>query len=421
MEEKKFCKNHPDKTAHRKCYHCKQPICPECQHHYENHIFCGKKCYYVWKSESILNRVKPYKQLVWFVLIVLLSDLIIILIMSGEYRKSIKESYAPALFRDSSIAEIPYKADELVQGNKIVFTLTIPQGRVIALVKNGQFVKTEINKYARKIEMESSLDIGQNVFKLYAFSESEKARLIDSVVVSYYSKRLEFLARPVYRINTSKKITALTFDGGSLDNGALSILDTLKKYNVKCTMFLTGGFIRHYPALVKRIIADGHEVGNHSYSHPHLTHLEINGSTKTLETVNYTMLQKQLYDADSVFNRVSGGHFAPLWRAPYGEVNGEIIRWAAQAGYKHIGWSDKCDTWDWVADTTSKIYRNNIEILARLLMVEDKYGLNGKIILMHLATERGSERPYEILGEIIRKLRRQGYRFVTISELINAK
>jgi len=421
MKKKQFCKNHPDRAAYRKCYYCKEPLCSDCQHHYEKHIFCGKKCYYSWKAEKLVKLIKPYRQLAWFILILLISDLFIILFLNRESIPQKEESLSSRVTQDTSVNKISFKSDELVQGNEIVFKVTVPENRLIALARNGQFIETVISRRPGQIEIKSNLDLGRNSFKLFTFSEGEKPELLDSISVNYFSRRVKFLEQPVYRVNTDKKFVALTFDGGSLDNGTINILDTLKKYDVKCTMFLTGDFIHHYPNLVKRIIADGHETGNHSYSHPHLTQLEINGSNETLDNVTYTLIKRQLNSADSIFNKVGGKHFAPLWRAPYGEFNNEIIRWAALAGYKHIGWSDKCDTWDWVADTTSNIYRKNVEILARLLMVEDKYGLNGKIILMHLGTERSSEIPYKILGEIIRKLRQRGYHFVTVSELINSK
>ncbi len=421
MKKKQFCKYHPQRAAHRKCYYCKQPICAECQHHYEKHIFCGRKCYYKWKIEQLFSRIKPYKQLAWFILILLLSDIFIILLLKPENQTPQQEKFTNKIVQDSSVETIPLKSDEFVSGNEIVFKVSAPANRLLAVTRNGQFIKTMINPHALETEIKVPLILGQNIVKLFTYSEGEKPRLLDSLSINYFSKRLKFLEQPVYSVKTKKKVVALTFDGGSLDRGVISILDTLKKYDVKCTMFLTGNFMRHYPQLVKRIVADGHETGNHSYSHPHLTQLEINGSNKTLDNVNATLIENQLSKSDSIFYRLSGRHFAPLWRAPYGEFNSEIIRWAALAGYKHIGWSDKCDTWDWVADTTSNIYRKNIEILARLLMVDDKYGLNGKIILMHLGTERKTEIPYEILGAIIRKLRERGYRFVTVSELINAK
>ena len=109
---------------------------------------------------------------------------------------------------------------------------------------------------------------------------------------------------------------------------------------------------------------------------------------------------------------------APVWRAPYGELNNEILWCAAEAGFKHINWSNKCDTWDWVKDTTSSIYRTAPEILEHFLKLDKEIGLGGKIILMHLGTERDIEMPYEILAEMITILRERGYKFKTVGQLL---
>jgi peptidoglycan/xylan/chitin deacetylase (PgdA/CDA1 family) len=117
---------------------------------------------------------------------------------------------------------------------------------------------------------------------------------------------------------------------------------------------------------------------------------------------------------------------APYWRAPYGEHNGEIRAWAAEAGYRHIGWTrgagaaEDLDTRDWVADRSSRIYRSREEIAARILEFgrERGEGLAGGIVLMHLNTNRKTDRPHEGLAEILKVLQGRGYRLVTISEML---
>ena len=242
--------------------------------------------------------------------------------------------------------------------------------------------------------------------------------MIDSFTITFKSARVEYMRRYVSRIKGDSSGIALTFDGGSTDNGTEKILNILRENNVRCTMFLTGDFLKKYPKLVKQMVLDGHEIGNHSYSHPHLTMLEKDGSTNTRENVNRQLVHEQLLKADSIFQRISGYPMAPLWRAPYGEINNEILLWAAEAGFKHIHWSDKCDTWDWVADTTSSIYRTAPQILEHFLEMGDEIGMGGKIILMHLGTERKEEIPNSILADLIIKLRERGYKFKTIGQLL---
>ena len=76
-------------------------------------------------------------------------------------------------------------------------------------------------------------------------------------------------------------------------------------------MFLTGQFIKNFPDLVLSIINQGHEVANHSFSHPHLTQMATNGKTDLLEKVNRNFIQKQLFQTDSVFKLLTGKKMKP--------------------------------------------------------------------------------------------------------------
>jgi peptidoglycan/xylan/chitin deacetylase (PgdA/CDA1 family) len=191
-------------------------------------------------------------------------------------------------------------------------------------------------------------------------------------------------------------------------------------------MFLTGQFIRVHPDWVRRIVADGHEVGNHLDTHPHLTTYQTNHRQQTLPGVTREFLIGELRRAEESFRSLAGKPMAPFWRAPFGEHNGEIRAWAAEAGYRHVSWTrgagtaEDLDTRDWVADRSSRIYRSREEIAALLLAFGNRQpeGLNGGIVLMHLGTHRRTDRPHESLPEILKALQEQGYRLVTVSELL---
>lgn len=228
------------------------------------------------------------------------------------------------------------------------------------------------------------------------------------------------------RGSVSAREIALTFDGGTEANAAGDILDALRARNVRTTMFLTGQFVRLHPDWVRRMLADGHEIGNHLDTHPHLTTYETNRMQRTLPTITREFLIGQLQRADASFRTLTGTAMAPFWRAPYGEHNEEIRAWAAEAGYRHISWTrgagtaEDLDTRDWVADRSSRSYRSREEIAARIL----EFGkgrpeeLNGGIVLMHLATHRKTDRPHEGLPAILKALQDRGYRLVTISQLL---
>jgi peptidoglycan/xylan/chitin deacetylase (PgdA/CDA1 family) len=221
---------------------------------------------------------------------------------------------------------------------------------------------------------------------------------------------------------------AFTFDAHSEGGGAGEILEALRARGVRATMFLTGGYIRRYPDLVLRLVADGHEVGNHMSTHPRLTSYARDGRQATLPHVTREFVHRQLREADEAFRQVTGRPMAPLWRAPYGEHNGEIRAWAAEAGYRHVGWTrdaasrEDLDSRDWVADPSSKIYRSAREIRDRILGFgrSNGHGLNGGIVLMHLGTQRRRDQAHTRLTEILDGLAARGYRLVTVSELLRA-
>ncbi len=120
---------------------------------------------------------------------------------------------------------------------------------------------------------------------------------------------------------------------------------------------------------------------------------------------------------------------APYWRAPFGEHNATIRRWAAEIGYRHVGWTlghsmeQSMDTMDWVADTSSVAYRSAEQIMNHLLHLADQdegFGAAGGIILMHLGTQRKADQIYEMLPAFIEQMQSRGYQFVKVSELISS-
>lgn len=233
-------------------------------------------------------------------------------------------------------------------------------------------------------------------------------------------------AADISRGSTALRRVAFTFDGGDQANVAGEILDALQARGVRSTFFLTGQFIRLYPEIVGRMVAEGHEVGNHTDTHPRLTSYAETRRQTTLPTVSREFVQGQLRRTAESFRALTGRAMAPYWRAPYGEHNGEIRGWAAAAGFRHIGWTrgagtaEDLDTRDWVADRSSRIYRSREEIAARILEFGRARGdgLSGGIVLMHLGTNRMADRPHESLPEILRALQAQGYRAVTVSEML---
>lgn len=208
---------------------------------------------------------------------------------------------------------------------------------------------------------------------------------------------------------------AITFDGDFLANLVDDILRILKEKKVKSTFFLTGRFMKLYPEATKKIVEDGHEVGNHTTTHPHLTEFEKTGRQKTLPHITPGFLYDELYQTERIFMKLTGKPIAKLWRAPYGEENREIANWTRRLGYWEIRWT--YDTIDWLADTLSPKYMTSEEMLRFLLSRE----LSGSIILMHVGSLRNKDFPTDILPELIDSLRSRGIEPVTISKLLGLK
>lgn len=229
----------------------------------------------------------------------------------------------------------------------------------------------------------------------------------------------------VTRGDTRAERLSITFDGGYEGTEAIEILDILKERGIRTTIFLTGTFMKRFPEVAQRVALDGHEAGNHTMTHPHLTDFSRSFSHATLPGIDKKYLIRELNEAGELYAELTGKAMAPLWRAPYGEVNADLRQWAFEAGYIHVGWTydakrkESLDTLDWVSDGTSRLYRNPEEMKDRILNFgKDGAGLKGGIILMHLGTERKEDRASTALGALIDELTAKGYRLVKVSELI---
>ncbi len=217
---------------------------------------------------------------------------------------------------------------------------------------------------------------------------------------------------------------AITFDAGASDQRASKILDVLREKGIVTTFFLTGQFIEKYPDIVKRIVAEGHEAGNHTYNHPHLTTYEQNRHHYTRPGVTREFLQGQLLRTKEMFESLTGAKMAPYWRAPYGEYNSDILAWAQQAGFKHIDWTrtpQNLDMLDWIADEHHRHYLDGQGLLRRLTGIDNGVPgqANGGIILMHLGSDRRRDFLDQVLPQAIDTLRSRNYKFVTVSRMFS--
>ncbi len=453
MKEKtQYCVNHPDVVAAGDCFLCGKTVCYHCTVHAFHKSFCSFHCMMrfviralaggLWKGFKALvtgtgRLVKnlftpPHKH--WVEAILALA-LIGCLYFFWSIRKELAVIRQMGRMEKDEAADTsrvaPPKIFEPTEGgmvllNKIDIVGEAEEDRIISLSINGKLEQVTLPKAGRFTFEQIRLHSGENRIDVKAISEKGQVSTLQTILLTYASPSLTYLSRDFRRGSATRKQVALTFDGGAENNAADEILDLLKQENVRSTFFLTGAFIRSFPETVKRIMEEGHEVGNHTWSHPHLTSYGTDRKQRTLETITADRLKRELEKTTELFEMVSGRKITHFWRAPYGELNEEIRRWAAQAGFKHIGWTggvsweDTGDTMDWIADKDARGYHTAEEISGKILNYGNgkKDGASGMIVLMHLGTERNDDFPHLKLPEIIRGMREKGYEWVKISEMV---
>jgi peptidoglycan/xylan/chitin deacetylase (PgdA/CDA1 family) len=200
------------------------------------------------------------------------------------------------------------------------------------------------------------------------------------------------VAGELVRLQTSQRVVALTFDGGGNAVGASRILSILRGEHVPATFFLTGRFVRAYPALA-RSIGRSFVVGNHTVDHPDLTRLPTS-------SVRY-----EIAEAATMIKRATGRDTHPLFRFPYGARDARTLSVCRRLGYVSVRWT--VDTLGWMGSASQTRAGAVRRVVARLVP--------GEIVLMHLgsAADRSTV-DADALPLIVRAVRSRGYRFVTL-------
>lgn len=193
---------------------------------------------------------------------------------------------------------------------------------------------------------------------------------------------------PIYQGNVDKKAIALTINVDWGEEYIEKMLEIFETKDVKATFFLSGKWVEKNQDLVKQIYQQGHELGNHGYSHPHPDQLTIQ---QNIEEIKKT---------EAAIEKVTN-YKTSLFAPAYGEKKPHVAEAASQIGYKTIYWS--LDTIDWQKPKPATIVER---IVPR--------AFNGAIVLMH-----PTENTVLALPEIIHKLKEEGYSFLTVSEIIS--
>lgn len=217
-------------------------------------------------------------------------------------------------------------------------------------------------------------------------------RRLSREVAGYAAQRTGVTSgpRPVSRGASGRKLVALTYDDGPNPVITPKLVELLRAKHARATFFLLGDSVRAHPELVKTIVDAGMEVGNHSDTHPLLTKLDEQGIRRELGT-NHERIVKAV-----------PGVMIRLMRPPYGAYDARVMRLATEMGYRVVLWD--VDTNDWRKRTSDQMIRTILNS-AR----------DGSIILMHDRYQT----TLETTSAVIDALGAQGYRFVTVSELLD--
>ena len=193
---------------------------------------------------------------------------------------------------------------------------------------------------------------------------------------------------PIYKVDRADKKVSITIDGMWGAEYTQEILSILENNDVNITFFFGGNWLEEYPEYVKEIAAKGHEIGNHSYSHPHMNNL------------SREEIIKELKQTEELIKDLTGRKWN-LFRPPFGEYNNLLIMTCNELDYYPIQWS--IDSLDWKDVSTDFIYQR----------VLDNIG-PGEIVLMH----NNAKNTPDALRKLIPRLKQMDYEIVPLSDLI---
>lgn len=206
------------------------------------------------------------------------------------------------------------------------------------------------------------------------------------------SEELEALSAR-YLGNVSEPVIYLTFDAGFENGNTPAILDALKKHHAPAAFFLVGNYLETAPDLVRRMVEEGHVVGNHTTSHPDMSKIA------DLET-----FQKELKGVEDLYREVTGEEMLKLYRPPQGKFSLENLKQAQQLGYTTVFWS--LAYVDWYTDNQPTKEQAFDKLLPRIH--------NGAIVLLHSTSSTNAQ----ILDELLTKWEQAGYRFGNLKGLM---
>ncbi|MBQ6695824.1 MAG: delta-lactam-biosynthetic de-N-acetylase [Lachnospiraceae bacterium] len=193
--------------------------------------------------------------------------------------------------------------------------------------------------------------------------------------------------------DTKEKVIYLTFDAGFENGNTEPILDALKKHDAKATFFVVGHYLETAPDLIKRMVEEGHTVGNHTYHHPDMSKISDKAS-----------FAKEMQDVEALYQEITGEDMKLYYRPPQGKYSKANLEMAKELGYHTFFWS--LAYVDWYQDDQPTHEEAYSKLLKRIHP--------GAIVLLHSTSQTNGE----IMDELLTKWEEMGYTFGTLDELV---
>lgn len=197
-----------------------------------------------------------------------------------------------------------------------------------------------------------------------------------------------------YAEDTDEKVIYLTFDAGFENGNTPAILDALKKHNVPATFFVVGNYLSTSPDLIKRMVAEGHTVGNHTYSHPDMSKISTQEA-----------FAQEIQGVEKLYEEITGESMTKYYRPPQGKYSENNLKMAKEMGYKTFFWS--LAYVDWYENDQPTKEQAFEKLLNRIHP--------GAIVLLHSTSKTNGE----ILDELLSKWEEMGYSFKPLDALVN--
>ena len=195
-----------------------------------------------------------------------------------------------------------------------------------------------------------------------------------------------------YLGDSKEKVLYLTFDAGYENGCTAKILDVLQKHEVSAAFFLVGNYLEKNGDLVRRMVAEGHTVGNHTMHHPDMSKISDKAA-----------FSKELSDLEVLFKEITGETMPKYYRPPQGTYSEENLRMAKELGYKTVFWSLAYVDWNNDKQPTAEY------AFSKLLPRTH----NGAVVLLHSTSQTNAE----ILDQLLERWKEMGYRFASLEEL----